>query len=399
MQVTAIIAEWNPLHRGHLLPVQAARQQGATHIVAILSGNFVQRGEPALCPLAVPGRRRPFQRGGSGPPAAAALCRFHRPATSPVAPWPVWPPSARWIPSSLAVSAGNWPPCGRSPPPSIPPTFRPPWPPICKGACPLQQPRQAASFIPFSGEMPACSPPPVIFSVSGLSRALRRLGSNIQPLTISRQGAPRPMPPSRIPIFPRPPSCGSVSLPARISPPPLPPAMAEQPELARAAGGPPPTGALGAGISCTPARDDRNPTMPLCRMSPRDWSTAYTGHRARQKPPRSSPAEAENQALHPRAFKAGPAGGHAGAARRAFDCGSRPTCGCWALPPRGRRSLNRARGRHALPLSASLAELEKTGEAAARFAALETRAADLYHAFTPGLAPCGSEYTTPVIKI
>ena len=50
MQVTAIIAEWNPLHRGHLLPVQAARQQGATHIVAILSGNFVQRGEPALCP-------------------------------------------------------------------------------------------------------------------------------------------------------------------------------------------------------------------------------------------------------------------------------------------------------------------------------------------------------------
>ena len=50
MQVTAIIAEWNPLHRGHLLPVQAARQQGATHIAAILSGNFVQRGEPALCP-------------------------------------------------------------------------------------------------------------------------------------------------------------------------------------------------------------------------------------------------------------------------------------------------------------------------------------------------------------
>ena len=50
MQVTAIIAEWNPLHRGHLLPVQAARQQGTTHIVAILSGNFVQRGEPTLCP-------------------------------------------------------------------------------------------------------------------------------------------------------------------------------------------------------------------------------------------------------------------------------------------------------------------------------------------------------------
>ena len=66
---------------------------------------------------------------------------------------------------------------------------------------------------------------------------------------------------------------------------------------------------------------------------------------------------------------------------------------------KGAEILNRAKGRHTLPLSASLAELEKAGEAAARFAALEARAADLYHAFTPGLAPCGSEYTTPVIKI
>ena len=66
---------------------------------------------------------------------------------------------------------------------------------------------------------------------------------------------------------------------------------------------------------------------------------------------------------------------------------------------KGAEILNRAKGRHTLPLSASLAELERTGETAARFAALETRAADLYHAFTPGLAPCGSEYTTPVIKI
>lgn len=79
MQVTAIIAEWNPLHRGHLLPVQAARQQGATHIVAILSGNFVQRGEPALCPWQYRAAAAPFQWGGSGPPTAAALCRFHRP--------------------------------------------------------------------------------------------------------------------------------------------------------------------------------------------------------------------------------------------------------------------------------------------------------------------------------
>ena len=50
MQVAGIMAEWNPLHRGHLLPLREARRRGATHIVAILSGNYVQRGEPALCP-------------------------------------------------------------------------------------------------------------------------------------------------------------------------------------------------------------------------------------------------------------------------------------------------------------------------------------------------------------
>ena len=80
MQVTAIIAEWNPLHRGHLLPVQAARQQGATHIVAILSGNFVQRGEPALCPWQYRAAAALSSGVDLAPPAAAALCRFHCPA-------------------------------------------------------------------------------------------------------------------------------------------------------------------------------------------------------------------------------------------------------------------------------------------------------------------------------
>ena len=61
MQIAAIIAEWNPLHKGHLLPVAAAKAQGATHIAAIVSGNFVQRRAPAL-PVAVSGNRRPAKR-------------------------------------------------------------------------------------------------------------------------------------------------------------------------------------------------------------------------------------------------------------------------------------------------------------------------------------------------
>ena len=62
-------------------------------------------------------------------------------------------------------------------------------------------------------------------------------------------------------------------------------------------------------------------------------------------------------------------------------------------------TLSAAKASRTLPLSPSLAELAQTGETAAHFAGLEARAADLYHAFTPGLAPCGSEYTTPLLKL
>lgn len=48
MKVAGIIAEYNPFHNGHALLAQKAREAGATHVVAVMSGNFVQRGEPAL---------------------------------------------------------------------------------------------------------------------------------------------------------------------------------------------------------------------------------------------------------------------------------------------------------------------------------------------------------------
>lgn len=48
MKVAGIIAEYNPFHNGHALLAYKAREAGATHVVAVMSGNFVQRGEPAL---------------------------------------------------------------------------------------------------------------------------------------------------------------------------------------------------------------------------------------------------------------------------------------------------------------------------------------------------------------
>lgn len=48
MKITGIICEYNPLHNGHLRHIALTRQAGATHIVCILSSNFVQRGDAAL---------------------------------------------------------------------------------------------------------------------------------------------------------------------------------------------------------------------------------------------------------------------------------------------------------------------------------------------------------------
>ena len=49
MNVTGIIAEYNPFHNGHLYHLtQARRETEADFLVVLLSGDFVQRGEPAI---------------------------------------------------------------------------------------------------------------------------------------------------------------------------------------------------------------------------------------------------------------------------------------------------------------------------------------------------------------
>lgn len=50
MSVLGIIAEFNPLHNGHLHFIQSAQQsQDFSATICVMSGNFVQRGEAALC--------------------------------------------------------------------------------------------------------------------------------------------------------------------------------------------------------------------------------------------------------------------------------------------------------------------------------------------------------------
>ena len=49
LRTAGIIAEFNPFHRGHACLMDTVRQQsGADYLVVIMSGDFVQRGAPAL---------------------------------------------------------------------------------------------------------------------------------------------------------------------------------------------------------------------------------------------------------------------------------------------------------------------------------------------------------------
>ena len=48
MKVNGIVAEYNPFHKGHKYHIDSTIKATGDNIVAIISGNFVQRGEPAL---------------------------------------------------------------------------------------------------------------------------------------------------------------------------------------------------------------------------------------------------------------------------------------------------------------------------------------------------------------
>jgi predicted nucleotidyltransferase len=49
MRIAAIISEYNPFHKGHEYQIRMTKTEGnATHIIALMSGNFVQRGLPAI---------------------------------------------------------------------------------------------------------------------------------------------------------------------------------------------------------------------------------------------------------------------------------------------------------------------------------------------------------------
>ena len=51
MNITGIITEYNPFHNGHLYHIkESLRVTGADAAVVVMSGDYVQRGTPAIMP-------------------------------------------------------------------------------------------------------------------------------------------------------------------------------------------------------------------------------------------------------------------------------------------------------------------------------------------------------------
>ena len=49
MKTYGIVSEFNPFHNGHEYLIEQGKKDGADKTVCVMSGNFVQRGEPAVC--------------------------------------------------------------------------------------------------------------------------------------------------------------------------------------------------------------------------------------------------------------------------------------------------------------------------------------------------------------
>ena len=53
-KIIGITAEYNPFHNGHIYLAEQAREHaGADCVIAVMSGDFTQRGEPAVCDTCV----------------------------------------------------------------------------------------------------------------------------------------------------------------------------------------------------------------------------------------------------------------------------------------------------------------------------------------------------------
>lgn len=404
MRVAGIIAEYNPFHNGHRLLVRAVRRAGADAVVAVMGGNWLQRGEPALFPKEV--RTGAALRSGVDlvlelplPYAAATAERF------------AWGGVGLLLALGCVdtLAFGSESGC-------LAPLER------CAAALgdsrldgeirrrlgegvPYAAARQQgvrALFGPEAAE--PLSRPNDTLAVQYL-RELAGLGGGLTPFTIPRQGAghnsDRPGPAGE---GGEPPTASASWLRQRLlagsweeAAPYLP---AETREVLESA--------IKQGSRADPARLELPMLAVLRRMKEPDFAALPDVSEGLER--RLAAAVKASATLPQLLEKAGTKrypnarirrillAAYLGIPKEAAHTPP-PYLRVLGMTPRGAEVLAKAKKTAALPLSGSLARLERTGGTAAAFAALESRSTDLYGLLLRQAAPCGGDYRNPVVRV
>ncbi len=403
MKVAAVVAEYNPYHNGHRLLVRAARAAGAEAVVAVMGGNWLQRGEPALFPKGV--RAKAALTCGVDlvlelplPYAAATAERFAWGAVFTLA--------ALGCVDTLAFGSecGDLALLERCAAALADPRLDEELRRRMASGLPYAAARQQGVEALYGPETAApLSRPNDTLAVQYLA-ALAQIGGNIRPFTVPRRGAGHdsaaPCPGDEE----DPPTASASWLRQRLmagewaAAEPYLPAPAW--ELYREA--------MEAGRWADPARLELPLLAVLRRMSQEDfaalpdlseglehrlWTAARRGRSLREVLELAKTRRYTHARLR-RILLAAYLGIPAGACREAP-----PYIRVLGMNAAGAEVLSGAKGRAALPVSHSLARLERLGGRAAAFAALEARATDLYGLLCPEVPPCGTDYTNSIIVL
>lgn len=395
MVLAGVIAEWNPFHRGHRFLLEEARRRGATHIVAVMSGNYVQRGEPALCPKCY--RTAAALQNGADlvvelplPYAVATAERF---AAGSVALLDALGCVDRLL---FGSEAGSLAPLKAAAEVLESPAFSAALKIGLDSGITFAAARQQA-VAALAGEETAAvlREPNNILGIEYL-RALRQLGSRIEPDTLCRMGTGHHAEEAVGSIAP----ATLLRQEFRAGRPIdayLPDAMGE--ELARA---------VKAGCCADLALWERPLMAKLRTLSEVDFASLPDcseglEHRL-YRAARTAESSVEFLAL-------------VKTKRYTLTRLRRILLAAWLdlpgdyrlFPPpylrilgmneRGEDILAAAKETARLPIGTSLAALARTGETAERFARLEADATDRYHVITPVIHPCGEDYTQPLVKV
>ncbi|MEG1874159.1 MAG: nucleotidyltransferase family protein [Angelakisella sp.] len=391
MKIAGIIAEYNPFHNGHAWQIAETRRMGATHIVAVMSGCYTQRGEPALCDKWL--RTRGALLGGCDlvlelplPYAMATAQRFAQGGLQLLDAMGV-----SWV--SFGSECGELPPLRRAAEALGNPAVQARIPVLLSAGITYAAARQRAVEEQAGASVGMLlQSPNNILAIEYLT-ALDKLQSTIEPVTVKRLGAAHDS--DQEGALPSASALRRVLRQGDFLTQGMPELWGEL--LLQAAA---------QGRLTDPGILDRLALAKLRGMAAADWATVpdiaeglenrfYDAARvadslsdllARVKTKRYTLARLRRIAL-------------AGWLGLTEELG--------ALPPPYLRILGmNRRGSEllgalspTLPLSHAAARLEELGELPGRFIRLEAAADDLYGLLTPTVQPCGKDYTESIIKL